>query len=77
VLTTALVPVTDFLAKSFCTCDRWFSPIPTSTQPNRTMAFCGYSPIYKTKTQLILIDDNIFKWMDANKFPELRSMRGN
>lgn len=62
----ALVPVTDFLAKSFCTCDHWFSPIPTSTQPNRTMAFCGYSPIYKTKTQLILIDDNVFKWMDAN-----------
>ncbi len=64
-----LVPVTDFLAKTFCTCDHWFAPLPTSTQPNRTMAFCGYSPIYKTKTQLILIDDNIFKWMDANEVP--------
>jgi phospholipase C len=60
-----LVPVTNFLATHFCTCDHWFSPLPTSTQPNRTMAFCGYSPVYKTKTQLILIDDNLFKWMDG------------
>lgn len=62
-----LVPVTTFLAKNFCICDHWFSPIPTSTQPNRTMAFCGYTPIYQTRTQIIQIEENIFDWMDSNK----------
>jgi len=60
------VPITDFLAKNFCVCDKWFCSLPTSTQPNRTMAFSGDSTIYKTKTQLIGIPNNIFKWMNAN-----------
>lgn len=60
----SLVPVTDFLAKNFCVCDNWFCPIPTSTQPNRTMAFSGDSSIYQTKTQLIPIPWDIFHWMD-------------
>jgi phospholipase C len=58
------VPMTQFLATKFCLCDNWFSPIPTSTQPNRTMAFSGDTPIHETKTQLIDIgDSNIFKWL--------------
>lgn|SRR6185437_15777788 len=60
------VPITDFLAKNFCVCDNWFCPLPTSTQPNRTMAFSGDSYIYKTKTQLIGIPNNLFSWMDKN-----------
>ncbi|MDQ2721195.1 MAG: hypothetical protein M3Z26_15715 [Bacteroidota bacterium] len=60
------VPITHFLAKSFCVCDRWFSPLPTSTQPNRTMAFSGDSAIYKTALQAIPIPGNIFKWMNNN-----------
>ena len=63
----SLTPITTFLAKNFCICDHWFSPIPTSTQPNRTMAFCGYTPIYQTRTQVIQIEQNIFDWMDNNK----------
>ena len=59
------LPMTTFLAKNFCLCDNWFSPIPTSTQPNRTMAFSGDTPIYQTKAQLIDIgDNNIFEWLE-------------
>jgi len=66
---SAKIPVTEFFAKNFCVCDNWFAPIPTSTQPNRTMAFCGYTPIYQTKTQLIELKEgkNIFAWMDKHQ----------
>lgn len=33
----------DFFARSFMVCDRWFAPVPTSTQPNRLMAMSGYT----------------------------------
>jgi phospholipase C len=61
------VPVTSFLAQNFCACDRWFCTLPTSTQPNRTVAFCGESQIYSTKLQAIPATCNIFDWLDANK----------
>ena len=64
--TSEQVPVTHFLAKNFCVCDNWFSPLPTSTQPNRTMAFSGNSSIYKTEIQLIPLPGNIFNWMNKN-----------
>src|SRR4030088_3025581 len=55
------VPISNFFARNFMVCDNWFSPIPTSTQPNRTMALCGDSPIYRTGPQLIDIGINIFE----------------
>jgi len=58
------VPITDFLAKNFCTCNRWHSALPTSTQPNRTIAFCGDSSIHETATRLIPIEDSLFDWME-------------
>jgi phospholipase C len=61
---SAQVPISSFLARTFCTCDRWFASLPTSTQPNRTIAFTGDSGIYNTSTQLIQINDSIFDWMD-------------
>lgn len=61
-----LVPITSFLAQNFCTCDRWFSALPTSTQPNRTMAFCGETPIFDTKTRIISTATSIFDWANAN-----------
>jgi phospholipase C len=62
---SSLVPITSFLARTFCTCDNWFSALPTSTQPNRTMAFFGDTPIFNTDTRLIEADNSIFKWMNA------------
>ena len=64
---SAQVPITSFLAQHFCACDRWFSALPTSTQPNRTMAFCGESAIYKTGLQMIPSTHNLFDWLDANQ----------
>ena len=60
------VPITNFLAKNFCVCDHWFSSLPTSTQPNRTMALCGESEIYQTLTKLIPVHNNLFDWMENN-----------
>jgi phospholipase C len=62
---SAQVPVTSFLARNFCPCDRWFCSLPTSTQPNRTMAFCGQSGIFHTGMQVIPATNNIFDWMDT------------
>ena len=65
-LTSKEVPITSFLARTFCTCDNWFCPLPTSTQPNRTVAFCGQSGIYQTKLQAISANGNIFDWLEAH-----------
>lgn len=61
------VPISSFLASTYTVCDRWFAALPTSTQPNRTMAFCGDTTIDHTKTQLISAAGNIFDWMDRNE----------
>ena len=63
---SGMVPITSFLAQQYCACDRWFSALPTSTQPNRTMAFCGESPIFDTKTRITHTADSIFAWMERN-----------
>ncbi|HTP25042.1 MAG TPA: alkaline phosphatase family protein, partial [Anaeromyxobacteraceae bacterium] len=62
------VPITSFLARHFCPCDHWHCPLPTSTQPNRTMAFCGSSRIFDTSSgpRLIHTDDLLFDWLDRN-----------
>jgi phospholipase C len=61
------VPITSFLAQNFCACDNWFCSLPTSTQPNRVIAFCGDSGIFDTKTRLIETTDSIFDWMERAK----------
>ncbi|HVA77445.1 MAG TPA: alkaline phosphatase family protein [Candidatus Binataceae bacterium] len=57
------VPMLDFFAKNFRTCDRWFSCLPASTQPNRLMAMSGYSLIDGNKT--VLPDQTLaYDWLD-------------
>jgi phospholipase C len=60
---SAQVPISSFLASQFCTCDRWFTPIPTSTQPNRNMAFFGDTNNHITHSGLITMGNSIFDWM--------------
>lgn len=48
-LAPSAAPMTAFLAKSYCVCDHWFTPIPTDTHPNRFMALAGYSKIQNTE----------------------------
>jgi phospholipase C len=50
--TGADAPVTDFFARHFRVCDRWFSSLPASTQPNRLMAMAGYTLIDRNVTEL-------------------------
>ena len=52
-LTPSLVPVTHFLSTEFTICDRWFSPIPTETHPNRMMSLAGWTPYDQTPGQLV------------------------
>jgi phospholipase C len=40
-----VIPVTDFLARNFRICDKWFAPLPAGTQPNRLMAMSGITEI--------------------------------
>jgi phospholipase C len=62
------VPITSFLARNFRICNRWHAPFPSSTQPNRTMAFCGSSEIYDTSSgpRLIPTEDMLFNWLERN-----------
>jgi len=57
------VPITSFLAQNFLVCDSWHCPLPASTKPNRTMAFCGTSEIYASDKTLIPCPDLIFDWL--------------
>ncbi|HVK71472.1 MAG TPA: alkaline phosphatase family protein [Polyangium sp.] len=56
-------PITNFLAKSYAICDRWFAPLPTGVAPNRLMATCGYSLLADTTPRLLPLHDTVFDWM--------------
>jgi phospholipase C len=58
------VPMTRFLANNYCVCDRWFSSLPTSTQPNKLMALAGDSTIDSTKPRLIEDVPLVLEWLE-------------
>jgi phospholipase C len=63
--TSGEVPTHDFFARNFAVCDRWFSPIPADTQPNRLIALSGFTSTDRTAT--LLPDQKlIFDWLDEN-----------
>ncbi len=57
------LPTTDFLANEFLVCDHWFAPLPTSTQPNRLMAFGGDSMLEVSRNGLLPSQDLVFDWL--------------
>ncbi|HET7544728.1 MAG TPA: alkaline phosphatase family protein [Polyangiaceae bacterium] len=65
-LTPADLLTTGFLAREYAVCDRWFAPIPASTQPNRLMAVSGYSQRDVTISGLLPDQDTLFQWLDAH-----------
>jgi len=70
---SSLVPATSFLSRTFCTCDNWFCPLPTGTQPNRNMAFSGESAISENGLLLKIGRNNIFDWLNrAGKEKKVR-----
>jgi phospholipase C len=73
-LTASEAPVSHFLARSFTVCDRWFSALPASTQPNRLMALSGTTLRAWTKegTHCLLPHQRlVFDWLEAHQ-PAIR-----
>jgi phospholipase C len=66
-LTPADTPMSSFLAAQYAVCDQWFAPLPTDTQPNRSMTYSGYASIDNTKPRPIPIVPGsfIFEWLNA------------
>jgi len=62
-LPAAGVPVTSFFAQNYAVCDRWFSPLPTSTQPNKLMSLEGTSTIDDTKPRIVPADRLVIDWL--------------
>lgn len=62
----AEVPMSDFLARNFTICDRWFCAVPSGTQPNRLMAMSGSSAIESNATPL---PDQplVYDWLDEHQ----------
>jgi phospholipase C len=67
-LAPSAAPVTAFLARNYCVCDHWFTPIPTDTHPNRMMALAGYSEIEGTSS-LEPDEDLVFDWAERKGIP--------
>jgi phospholipase C len=56
----------DFFAKNFLVCDRWFAPLPASTQPNRLMALSGYTLRDYTGNLPDVADQHlVYDWLDG------------
>ena len=66
-LTPLDLPTTSFLAREYAVCDRWFAPLPTSTQPNRLMALSGFSDRDNTISGLLPNQETLFQWLDAHQ----------
>ena len=63
------VPISGYLAAEYLTCDRWFSPLPAGTHPNRAVAFTGTSLIDDNVTGPIPHDGLVFDWLDDRNVP--------
>lgn len=66
-LRAADAPVTNFLARNYAICDRWFAPLPTGSIPNRLMAMCGASNLLDTPSNLLSYHPTLFEWMNARR----------
>ena len=60
-------PVTNFLARNYAICDRWFAPLPTGSIPNRLMAMSGESNLVDTPSNLLSYHPTLFEWMNARR----------
>ncbi len=62
------VPTFDFLARNFCICDRWFTPLPLGTQANRLMAMAGTSRVVDN---VIGLPDQplVYDWLEERGVP--------
>ncbi len=64
-LTPRDLPMTRFFADEYAPCDRWFSALPTSTQPNRLMSLSGYTLIDSTRSGLLPDQHTVLDWCES------------
>jgi len=62
-MTPASVFMSNFLARNFLVCDRWFAPVPADTQPNRAVAWTGCTLVDDTKGRIIPHRDLVLDWL--------------
>ncbi len=65
-LPPADVPISNFLATNFAVCDHWFAPLPTSTLPNRLMAWTGEARVDHTGQLLPPRGETLLDWLDRH-----------
>ena len=65
------LPTFDLLARNYCVCDRWFSPVPGETWPNRLYAMTGrcdgsldnkFIPSYSIASFVRHLDESAVSW---------------
>jgi phospholipase C len=61
------VPVFDFFARNFVTCDHWFASLPSGTQPNRLMAMAGESQIADNASAFLPHQYLVYDWLTDHK----------
>jgi phospholipase C len=67
--TSDQVPITDFFARNFLICDKWFAPLPAGTQANRLMAMSGQSLIDTNVSNPVQFPDQqlVYDWLNQRK----------
>jgi phospholipase C len=60
------VPVFEFFARNFTTCDHWFAALPTGTQANRLMAMSGTSSIVDNAPFLLQDQNLVYDWLNSH-----------
>lgn len=65
--TPPALPVTDFLANEYLVCNSWFAPVPSGTQPNRSVAFTGTTLIDDNVSGLIPHDQLVLDWLTSHQ----------
>ncbi|MBV9339422.1 MAG: hypothetical protein JO159_00865 [Acidobacteria bacterium] len=63
--TAAEVPMMDFFARNFVVLDRWFTPVPSDSQPNRLLAFGAETNTDKT-SGMPPDQDLVLDWLTRN-----------
>lgn len=70
--TDEVLPVYDFLARTYSICDHWFSAYPGDTQPNRFCTLSGHTPVLENFD----IDDPVVAYLKLPTIFDLLSEAG-
>lgn len=63
----AKLPMYKLFAEQYALCDHWFAPVPTGTQPNRLMAYSGYTLLDKNSRTTLPDQHIMLDWLTEQK----------